>query len=94
MASHPLHERLSYRNDTLDQNLMELGISPHPRVVLTVEGDTEQVHAPLVWQALGYPDAPELMRLLNVGGADRQLEKVAALAAAPLVGGEIGGSDG
>jgi hypothetical protein len=86
----PLHERLSYRRDTLDQNLMELGISPHPRVVLAVEGDTEQVHAPLVWQALGYPDAPELMRLLKLGSVDRDLEKVAALAAAPLVGGEIG----
>jgi hypothetical protein len=90
---HPLHERLSYRRQTLDQNLMELGISPHPRVVLAVEGDTEQVHAPLVWQALGYPDAPELMRLLKLGSVDRDLEKVAALAAAPLVGGEIGGPD-
>jgi len=27
---HPLAERLSYRDQTLDQNLMELGISPHP----------------------------------------------------------------
>jgi hypothetical protein len=94
MSWHPLHERLSYRHDTLDQNLMELGISPHPRVVLAVEGDTEQVHAPLVWQALGYPDAPELMRLLKLGSVDRDLEKVAALAAAPVVGGEIGGPDG
>jgi len=34
------------------------------------------------------------MRILKVGGADRQLAKVAALAAAPLVGGEIEGSDG
>ena len=93
-SRHPLHERLSYRHKTLDQNLMELGVSPHPRVVLAVEGDTEQVHVPLVWQVLGYPEAPELMRLLKLGGADRDLEKVAALAAAPLVGGEIGGPDG
>jgi antitoxin component HigA of HigAB toxin-antitoxin module len=91
---HSLHERLSYRHNTLDQNLMELGISPHPRVVLAVEGDTEQVHAPLVWQALGYPDAPELMRLLKLGTVDRDLEKVAALAAAPLVGSEIGEPQG
>jgi hypothetical protein len=94
MSWHPLHERLSYRKDTLDQNLMELGVSPHPRVVLAIEGDTEQVHAPLVWKALGYPEAPELMRLLHLGGADRQLQKLAALAAAPLVGGEIGGPEG
>jgi hypothetical protein len=94
MSWHPLHERLSYRKDTLDQNLMELGISPHPRVVLAIEGDTEQVHAPLAWKALGYPDAPELMRLLKLGSVDRDLEKVAALAAAPLVGGEIGRPEG
>jgi hypothetical protein len=31
---HPLAERLSYRDQTLDEDLMHLGISPHPRVVL------------------------------------------------------------
>jgi hypothetical protein len=91
---HPLNERLSYRRETLDQNLMELGISPHPRVVLVIEGDTEQVHVPLVWKALDYPDAPELIRVLKLGGVDRDLEKVAAVTAAPLVGGELGGPEG
>lgn len=91
---HPVVERLSYRKDTLDQNLMELGISPHPRVVLVVEGDTEQVHVPLVWKTLDYPDAPELMRILKLGGVDVGLEKVAAVTAAPLVGPEIGAPEG
>lgn len=86
MAWHPLTERLSCRQDTLDQNLMRLGLSPHPRVVLAVEGETEEMHVPKVWAALGYPEAPELMRVLKLGGVDRDLEKVAALAAAPLVG--------
>lgn len=94
MAWHPLHDRLSYRSGTLDQNLMQLGISPHPRVVLAVEGEAEEIHAPLVWKALGFPDAPELMRVLKLGGVDRKLEKVAALAAAPLVGGKIEGRGG
>jgi hypothetical protein len=83
---HPLHKRLSYRRDTLDQELMHLGISPHPRVILAVEGDTEQVHAPRVWKALGHPPAPELVRILKLGTVDRDLQKVAALAVAPLVG--------
>jgi hypothetical protein len=91
---HPLVERLSYRKDTLDQDLMELGVSPHPRIVLVVEGDTEQVHAPLVWKTLDYPDAPELMRILKLGGVDVGLQKVAAVTAAPLVGGAIGGPEG
>jgi hypothetical protein len=91
---HPLNERLSYRHGTLDRNLMDLGISPHPRVVLVIEGDTEQVHVPLVWKALDYPNAPELMRVLKLGGVNRDLEKVAAVTAAPLVDGEIGGPEG
>lgn len=91
VAWHPLLERLSDRDRTLDEDLMHLGISPHPRVVLAVEGETEEVHAPLVWRALDYPDAPELMRLLKLGGVDRDLEKVAALAVAPLVSGKVPG---
>ncbi len=91
MGWHPLHERLSSRRQTLDEDLMDLGISPHPRVVLAVEGETEQTHVPLVWKDLGYPDAPELMRLLTLGGVAKNLEKVAALAAAPLVGPKIEG---
>jgi hypothetical protein len=93
MGWHPLHERLSCRDNTLDENLMQLGISPHPRVVLAVEGEAEEIHAPLVWKALGFPDAPELMRLLKLGGVDRDLQKVAALAAAPLVSGKIEGTN-
>jgi hypothetical protein len=94
MGWHPLQERLSFRDQTLDEDLTSLGISPHPRVVLAVEGETEEVHAPLVWELLGYPNAPELIRLLKLGGVDRDLEKVAALAAAPLVSGRIPGRPG
>jgi hypothetical protein len=92
MGWHPLHERLSYRHQTLDQDLVALGISPHPRVVLAIEGETEQAHVPRIWKELDYPDAPELMRLLMLGGVNRDLEKVAALAAAPLVGPKIHGA--
>ncbi len=62
--------------------------------LLAIEGDTEQVHVPLVWKALDYPNAPELMRVLKLGGVNRDLEKVAAVTAAPLVDGEIGGPEG
>ena len=92
IAEHPLRDRLSNREQTLDQDLMDLGISPHPRVVLAVEGETEQAHVPLVWRELDYPDAPELMRLFMLGGVNKNLEKVAALAAAPLVGPKVQGA--
>jgi hypothetical protein len=84
-AWHPLHDRLSVRSRTLDEDLSRLGISPHPRVVLAIEGQSEAVHVPKVWSALGFRDGPELMRVLVLGSVDRDLEKVAALAAAPLI---------
>jgi hypothetical protein len=55
--------------------------------VLALEGETEMHHAPQVWQALGFSEAPELMRLLKLGGTSKDLTKVAAVTAAPLVGG-------
>jgi antitoxin component HigA of HigAB toxin-antitoxin module len=89
MAWHPLRERLSNHPGTLDEDLIRLGISAHPRVVLALEGETEMYHAPLIWKALGYSDAPELMRLLKLRGVDQDLTKVAAVAVAPLVGGKV-----
>ena len=85
MGWHPLLERLSYKRQTLDQDLMGLGISPHPRVVLAIEGETEQLHFPRVWSTLGLPDAPELLRTIKLGGVDNDPVKVGVLAAAPLI---------
>jgi hypothetical protein len=64
---------------------MRLGISPHPRVVLAIEGESEEYHTPLVWKKLGYPEAPELVRFMKMGGSDKDPVKVAALATTPLV---------
>jgi hypothetical protein len=85
-ASHPLHERLSYRPQTLDQDLVDLGISPHPRVVLVVEGETEEYLVPRIWRTLQLPNAPELMRVITLRGVKERIVKLGALAAAPLVG--------
>ena len=86
---HPLRDRLSNREDTLDEALTDLGISPHPRVVLALEGETEVYHAPLVWRTLGYSSAPELIRVLKLGGVGQNLQKVAALNVAPLIGKQV-----
>ena len=89
MGWHPLHERLSNRKDTLDEAVTDLGISPHPRVVLALEGETEVYHAPLVWRTLGYSSAPELIRVLKLGGVGQNLQKVSALNVAPLIGKQV-----
>ena len=87
LSIHPLHERLSRHDSNLDKDLMSLGLSSHPRVVLAVEGESEQLHVPKIAAALGYRDAPELVRVLHLGGTTKDLQKVAALAAAPLIAG-------
>ncbi len=85
-AWHPLAERLSVHRQTLDEDLQRLGLSPHPRVVLIVEGETEEELVPRVRAHAELSLAPELIRVLTLRGVGGDLTKVAALAATPLVG--------
>ncbi|MBR7833612.1 hypothetical protein KDL01_10070 [Actinospica durhamensis] len=84
-SGHVLEDRVSHRGQTLSADLMDLGLAPQPRVVLAVEGETEAEHMPLVWKALGYPDAPELVRMHKLGGVDHDPVKIGGHIAAPLV---------
>jgi hypothetical protein len=84
-AWHPLTERLTERRQTLDQDLMNAGLSPHYGVVLALEGDTEEMHAPGVLELLGPRDASELVRIMALGGVDKDPVPVGALAATPVV---------
>lgn len=80
-----LHDRLSHRDETLSADLMHLGLAPQPRVVLALEGETEAEHMPLVWKALGYPEAPELVQMHKLGGVDNNPVKIGGHIAAPLI---------
>ncbi|MET7395959.1 hypothetical protein ABZS66_20945 [Dactylosporangium sp. NPDC005572] len=86
ISPHHLHERLSAHDRSLDEDLQRLGLSPHPRVVLVVEGETEEELVPRVREYADLSLAPELVRVLTLRGVGGDLTKVAALAAAPLVG--------
>jgi hypothetical protein len=85
---HPLGDRLSARLRSLDQDLVILGVSPHPRVVLAIEGETEQFHVSRVWSVLGLPNAPELLRVIKLGGVDKNPVLAGMLAATPLLEGQ------
>ena len=86
-VSHPLTERLSAaRSEPLDTVLGRLGVSPHPGVVLAVEGETEELLVPRVFDHLGLRHTPDLVRILCIRGSDKQLALVAAVSVAPLVG--------
>jgi hypothetical protein len=84
-AWHPLTERLSERRQTLDRDLMDAGLSPHYGVVLALEGDTEEIHAPGVLELLGPSNASELVRIMALGGVDKDPAPAGALAATPVV---------
>jgi hypothetical protein len=88
MGWHPLGDRLSARWRSLDQDLTVLGVSPHPRVVLAIEGDTEQLHVSRVWSVLRLPNAPELLRVIKLGGVDKDPVLAGMLAATPLLEGQ------
>ena len=91
MAWGPLAERLSYRPDQLNEVLQDLGVSPHPRVVLALEGDTETRLVPRVFKALGLRLTTDLIQLVNMGSDNKDLSVFAAFAAAPLIAARRGG---
>jgi len=85
-SRHPRRERLGAPIEPLDQRLSRLGISPHPRVLLVLEGETEEYLTPAVFDALGIPHEPEWVRTVVMRSVDADLTKLAAFAAAPLLG--------
>ena len=93
MVWHPLHDRISAgRDEELDTLLAHLGVSPHPGVLVVVEGETEERMVQRVFDHLDLRRTPDLVRVLCMRGADRQLPLVAAAAVAPLLGERHGDS--
>jgi hypothetical protein len=93
MAWHPLFERISDQGDEeLDSLLAHLGVSPHPGVVLVVEGETEELLVPRVFDHLNLRRTPDLVRVLCMRGADTELPLVAAATVVPLLGQRRGDS--
>ena len=77
--------RISHRSKSLDANLAALGISPHPGVVLVVEGETEEFFVPRVRDRVRIPGQSEVVQSVVLRGVTRDLTKLAALACAPLI---------
>lgn len=80
-------ERLSFRTEKyLDRDLARFSISPHPGAVILTEGETEQFMFQQVLVELGYRLEPDLLHVVCVGGADRDLTVLVPALAAPIVG--------
>ncbi len=84
-AFHHERERVSFRRVPLDANLSSLGISPHPGVVLVVEGEAEEVIVPRVRDHIRIPDEAQVIRSVVLRGVGHDLTKLAAFACAPMV---------
>ncbi len=73
------------RRRPLNALLTEFGLSPHPHLVVAVEGETELVLVPRVMRQLGVPADDDFIAIEDAGGADRDLSPLVAYAVAPRV---------
>lgn len=89
---HPLRERLTASGD-LDKMLTDFGLSPHPSLVLVLEGPTEMYIIPRVMDVLGIPRRRDFIVLVDSGGENHDLGPLAAYVSAPGLGESVG-SDG
>jgi hypothetical protein len=75
MVKHPLDDRLSIHEETLDQALTERGLSPHPSVLLVLEGETEMYLMPKVLERiLGSPIPPQFIDIANMRSVTRDID--------------------
>lgn len=86
----PLHDRL-HRGDeatpSLESALGAFGLSPHPRVVLVVEGETERQHFGRLLDLFGL-NRPEWVRVQHTKGSGVNPQLLARYAISPRLGAE------
>jgi hypothetical protein len=86
------HDRLTPRYEeaqTLERALAELGLSPHPKVILLVEGETELFHVPRLLAEFGITQ-PQDVRVQRTKGSKINAHLVARYGVTPRVGRKIG----
>ncbi len=79
-------QRLSTRGRDLDDVLTTKGLSPHPSLVVIVEGETELWLFPQVMATLATPLKADRIRVENRGGLDDPVALLARYAARPVLG--------
>jgi hypothetical protein len=85
---HPLGDRLSgstVRAEPLDVLLSEFGLSPHPRLLLLVEGETELLHVTRLLEELIGTDE-SLVRVQPLGGTTVNPTLLARYVVSPRLG--------
>jgi hypothetical protein len=88
----PQHDRLTPRYQeaqTLERALAELGLSPHPKVILLVEGETELYHFPKLLAELSITQ-PQQVRVQRTKGSKINAHLIARYGVTPRVGRKLG----
>jgi hypothetical protein len=86
---HPLHDRLGVGRSDLDETLTEFGLSPHPSLVLLLEGDVEMEVVPKVMEMFGIPQWRSLIDVHNARSVDREFGLLVSYVAMPGFGEEL-----
>jgi hypothetical protein len=89
---YPLYNRLGRTDslaDPLEQVLGSFGLSPYPRVLLLIEGETELIHAPRLLSEFGL-DRPEQVRVQPARSARTNPQLLARYAVTPRLGQKLG----
>jgi hypothetical protein len=81
---HPLDDRIGRRRARLDRTLTDFGISPHPAVVLVLEGPSEMFVMKELMDYFRVPRLDSFIRLQLLGGVDKQTELLARYLAPAL----------
>jgi hypothetical protein len=84
-------QRLTSTNPPIDRVLTHFQVSPHPSLVVAVEGATEMYIVPRVMKQLGMRIDPAFVRVVNFKGVGNDLTTLAKYAAEPVLGPDAGG---
>jgi hypothetical protein len=88
----PQHDRLTPRYaeaETLERALAEFGLSPHPRVILLLEGKTEQRHVPRLLAEVGLTQ-PQQVRVQPCRSSSVNAHLIARYGITPRIGRRVG----
>ena len=89
-ASHPLRERIARVPTNLDADLTYFGLSPHPAVLMVLEGPSDLLLLRRVMEKLRVRPGRSFIDLVQSGGVDVGVETLVAFASSPDLGQIVG----
>jgi len=83
---HPLDDRLKVESGSLDKALLDFGLSPHPALVVAVEGPTETYLLPKVLDYTGIDEQSGWIEVVDMQGGNSDAKALARHVVHPRLG--------